>query len=118
MSALPLADAIDRLRAVEARLLFALQVARTAIDAALVDATARREFWVNVYPGQAYQARDTKSECDQTAGGDRLACVRVPYHDGQFDEDRSVRREYCPRCEQAVRLTDDGEACAQCKLVL
>lgn len=57
-----------RLRQVNARLLFALQVARVALEAALVDPVDRREF--------------------------------------------------CPRCEQLVRLTDDGEACAQCKLVL
>jgi hypothetical protein len=57
-----------RLRQVNARLLFALQVARAALESALVDPLERREF--------------------------------------------------CPRCEQVVRLTDDGEACAQCKLVL
>lgn len=57
-----------RLRQVNARLLFALQVARAALEAALV---------------------------------------------GPLE-----RREYCQRCEQLVRLTDDGEACAQCKLVL
>ena len=57
-----------RLRQVNARLLFALQVARAALESALVDPIERREF--------------------------------------------------CPRCEQMVRLTDDGEACAQCKLVL
>lgn len=57
-----------RLRQVNARLLFALQVAHTALEAALVEPIERREF--------------------------------------------------CPRCEQLVRLTDDGEACAQCKLVL
>jgi len=57
-----------RLRQVNARLLFALQVARAALEAALVDPMERREF--------------------------------------------------CPRCEQLVRLTDDGETCASCKLVL
>ena len=58
-----------RLRQVNARLLFALQVARAALDDALQEAAS-----------------------DQHA--------------------------YCPRCEQIVLTIDDGETCAQCKLVL
>ena len=58
-----------RLRRVNARLLFALQVARAALDAALVESV-------------------------------------------------DARREWCPRCEQAVTLTSDGEACSRCLLVL
>lgn len=61
----PLGSEIDRLRAVNARLVFALQVARSALDAAVVD-----------------------------------------------------DRAYCPRCEAIVHTIDDGETCAQCKLVL
>ena len=58
-----------RLRQVNARLLFALQLARAALDGALQEAS-------------------------------------------------SEQREYCPRCEQVVTTIDDGETCAQCKLVL
>jgi hypothetical protein len=58
-----------RLRQVNARLLFALQVARASLDDALQEAA-------------------------------------------------SEQREYCPRCEQMVKTIDDGETCAQCKLVL
>lgn len=54
-----------RLRQVNARLIFALQVAREVLDAALID-----------------------------------------------------DRAYCPRCESIVHTIDDGETCAQCKLVL
>ena len=45
-----------------------------------------KEFWVNVYPDNCYQVRDTKSECDETAGSDRMACLRVQYEVGQFDK--------------------------------
>jgi len=58
-----------RLRQVNARLLFALQLARAALNDAL-------------------------------------------------QAEASDRREYCPRCEQIVLTIDDGETCAQCKLVL
>ena len=60
---------VKRLRAVNSRLIFSLQIARAALDDAL-------------------------------------------------QEQASKQRAYCPRCEQVVRTIDDGETCAQCKLVL
>lgn len=57
-------------------------------DAAMSDKT----FWVNVYPGPAFQPRETRQECDQTAGGDRVACVKVEYTEGQFDEDEGANQ--------------------------
>jgi Zn finger protein HypA/HybF involved in hydrogenase expression len=60
----------ERLRQVNARLLFALQVARAALDAAVTQTEVR--------PGWAW----------------------------------------CPLCEQVQPTIDDGETCAQCKLVL
>jgi hypothetical protein len=60
---------LARVQAVNARLIFALQIARASLDDALQAAT-------------------------------------------------SDQRAYCPRCEQVVTTIDDGETCAQCKLVL
>lgn len=64
-----------RLREVNTRLIFALQAAREALDAAL--------------------------------GGSRPVYALPVYG-----------LAYCPRCDQVVRTIDDGETCAQCKLVL
>lgn len=70
MSKIALYLEIDRLRALNARLIYALQCGRAAIDSGL---------------GIAFP---------------------------------SPQPAYCPRCEQVVTTIDDGEACAQCKLVL
>lgn len=61
---------IDRQRSINARLIYALQCAGVAIDAALKQ---------------------------QVGAGDQA---------------------YCPRCEMMVATIDDGETCAECKLVL
>ena len=50
--------------------------------------TAEKFFWVNIYPDGCYQPRNTQEECDQTAGGDRVARIRVTYFEGQFDSDK------------------------------
>lgn len=134
----------ERLRAALGGLLYAVSESRVSsptlaeLDAAKIaarNAIAKptshvqlekqlNEFWVNIYPDgrdRAYQACDSKASCDQCAGGDRLACVRVPYADGQFDDVVSASgqtKEYCPRCDMVVRTTEDGEACSNCLLVL
>lgn len=36
-----------------------------------------KEHWVNVYPGTAAFAYDTKKEADEGAGASRVACVKV-----------------------------------------
>lgn len=38
--------------------------------------------------------------------------------DDALQESASDQRAYCPKCEQVVLTIDDGETCAQCKLVL
>ena len=35
-----------------------------------------------------------------------------------LDKENREKRVYCPRCNHDVPLTDDGESCAFCKLVL
>ena len=42
--------------------------------------------WVNVYPNNNFTIHDKKESAAIAAWGDRIACVKVPYTEGEFHE--------------------------------
>ena len=52
----------------------------------LFDAPVEQENWVNFYPDKACVPYSTRREADFCAGSTRIACVKVPWVEGQFDE--------------------------------
>ena len=50
----------------------------------LVNVPEKREMWVNVYEGCDILVRhDSRDSADSNATGNRIACVRVEYEDGE-----------------------------------
>ncbi len=47
----------------------------------------KRVSWVNLYPDQHGDAYKTKAEADEFCAHNRIACVRVEWSPGQFDEE-------------------------------
>ncbi len=47
----------------------------------------KRVAWVNLYPDQYGGAYKTKAEADEFCAHNRIACVRVEWSPGQFDEE-------------------------------
>lgn len=47
----------------------------------------KRVAWVNLYPDQHGSAYKTKAEADEFCAHNRIACVRVEWSPGQFDEE-------------------------------
>jgi hypothetical protein len=42
--------------------------------------------YVNVYPGPVMSVYKSKADADWATSGDRIACVRIEWVEGQFDE--------------------------------
>ena len=56
-------------------------------EAELKDAPAEpKVMWVNVDADGHVRALTTRQEANLLAYGDRIACIRVEYHEGQYDE--------------------------------
>lgn len=55
----------------------------------LIEIKPKHVMWVNVYPCR-HPGAPTRVLADRASGPDRIACVRVEYAEGQFDEEPIV----------------------------
>lgn len=56
-------------------------------DDDLIDVPVEKTVWLNMYPGGATSVHHhTRDEADRIAMPPRIACVKVTYTEGQFDE--------------------------------
>lgn len=52
----------------------------------LVEVTPKRVMWLNVYPDDdAYMPR-TRKDADDSSRGGRIACLKIEFEEGQFDD--------------------------------